>query len=122
MSTTATTRKELYNALLNAFKNEDIAFEGIDSERAIELLEKDIANLNKPRISKKEATERAQIDEQVMEVMVSANGKSVTATEIVEAIGNISVQRVVASLKRLAEAKEVKRVKDGKATLFSLVD
>lgn len=119
--TNSTTRKALYTALMNAFAADELSFEGIDNERAVELLEKDIANLNKPRVSKKEAAKREAVDAEVLSVL--EYGKQYKATEIVALLSTpLSVQAVVASLKRLKAANEVSKIVDGKTTLFALAD
>lgn len=118
--TNTLTRKELYTALVNAFANGSLELENIDSARAVEILNKDIANANKSRISKKEQEKRTEIDDAIYEI-VATTENPITATEIVAELENeLSVQAVVASLKRLMTADKVTKVKDGKKTFFHL--
>ena len=120
-STTSTTRKALYTALLAAFENGSLSVDGIDSERAVELLTKDIANLSKPKVSKKDAEKRALVDDDVLNVLENHAGASLTATEILsESAAVTSVQSVVASLKRLVAEGKALRMKEGKTTYFRL--
>ena len=97
-----------------------IAYESLTEEDFNFLVERALKSVRKSNGVRK-PTKNQVANEGLKADIVNALGEGLTATDAGKAVG-ISVQKASALLKQLIESGEVVKVKDGKVTLFKVVE
>lgn len=111
------TKREMFEAIKNV--------EGVSANpEFVEFLDKQIELVSKKRNTKtKTQIENEAIVEDIYEVMVATNGPVKIADLMAnEKFAGMTNQKLSSLVKKLVDANKVERAKDGKVTIYTVID